>query len=168
MINRKALITGASVFLTSMLCVGFLLTPNDTIKTKEAERKITYKDKIEGFPQNTKMDAKYFSGQKDVYSVYYIIERESYKFIDIELILNKNSNQLKAVISGLPTDTKVSFFSDRNKDNDALPVDWAGRLTFTSQYLNEKELCFLFEGLYKGQTPTLCHAPDNREVQVPS
>lgn len=175
--RKKQTLMISGFFLIASLCV-FVIFSNGTkkitpVKQKEAS---SYSDKIFGFSPDTKMAVNYINKSKDIYAVQYTLTSGSNSYIDIELQINKHSQKMNTLLSGLPHTAKISLLVGQNPYYKDVPVDWAGRMELASSnidFWNENDICLKIDGLYQNQRSTLCHnaaqpAIKSGEGQVPS
>lgn len=149
--NKQSALKISGLFLMLMLCFYTFFLYSPKIVGTDA---INYSEKLSEFPIGTLMQIEYItphathskklsidssfivSADKTKllqeamhYTVFYTAQISEQSYLDIEMQINKQTNDLTTIISSLTQQSNVSLMIGDKPYYTAIPADWAGHLT---------------------------------------
>ena len=152
-------VLGAGLIIFALSFILSKPQKNDNNSVPTISPAIPYAEKIDGLAADTKINVQYLTKEDSLsvetiavksapvilsnskikkitdhnhYNVSYILTLPDDEYIDIAINIDKDKNNLKASLSGLKRDDKVSLTINNQAYHAATPVDWAGKIELTS------------------------------------
>lgn len=120
----------------------------------------------------TSIDQTHILQKAGHYSVNFIIQAPEKKHLDVEMNINKRTNNFQTIISGLLQKSNVSLTVGNQKYYTKIPVDWSGRLTLDLKNIGsftKNKICLEINGPVQSAPSIICHhVPNMAERQAQS
>lgn len=106
------------------------------------------------------MNVKNLSAMNDIYVLHSTAKISDTDYIDIELQIDKKSNNVSVALTDFPLASQAHISIDGNSYSNTVPVDWAGQLKLQVQPDNKlagSNICLVMKGINNSEPASLCH-----------